>query len=109
MTEESSDAQKILQCVDDGLEILGKSNKQTIYYHLEKKVGLKKDEIPEDPETFSRGLILMFGEEGANIIEKWIIEKLGQSFHLEKQPEMTFAKAINTIRTKQEHNNTDPK
>jgi len=102
MTSESTDDQIILQCIDNGLQTLGDSGKKAIYYYLKKNFKLKRQKIPKKPETFCRGLTLMFGEEGADIIEKWIIEKLKANFHLKQQSEITFAKAIDMIKAKQE-------
>jgi len=101
MTSESRDEDKVLQCIDDGLQALGDSGKKAIYYYLKKDLRLKRNEIPKKPETFCRGLTSMFGEEGADIIEKWIIEKLKISFHLKQQSEITFAKAIDMIKARQ--------
>lgn len=101
MTSESMVEQKILQCVDDGLQALGGSGKKAIYYYLEKNFRLKREEIIKKPKIFCRGLTLMFGEEGADIIEKWIIKKLKMSFDLKHQSKITFAKAIDTIKARQ--------
>jgi len=101
MTSESMVEQKILQCVDDSLQALGDSGKKAIYYHLKKNFRLKRKEIPKKPEIFCRGLALIFGEEGADIIEKWIIEKLRMSFDLKQRSKMTFAKAIDMIKARQ--------
>lgn len=108
MPSESTDDQKILQCIDNGLETLGDSGKKAIYYYLKKNFKLKRQRIPKKPETFCRGLNLMFGEEGADIIEKWIIEKLKTSFHLTNQSKITFAKAIRIIKSKQEKRLDNP-
>jgi hypothetical protein len=102
MPSESTDDQRILQCIDDGLQTLGDSGKKAIYYYLKKNFKLKRQKIPKKPEIFCRGLTLMFGDEGADIIEKWIIEKLKTSFHLEHQSDIKFAKAIDIIKSKQE-------
>ena len=101
MTAESALEKKIMQCVDDGLEVLGDGGKKAIYYYLEKNLRLKQEEIPKKPKIFCRGLTLMFGGEGAGIIEKWIIEKLKMSFDLKQQSKITFAKAIDTIKARQ--------
>lgn len=101
MTSESMVEQKILQCIDDGLQALGDSSKKAIYYHLKKNFKLKRKEIPKKPEIFCKGLTLMFGEEGADIIEGWIIEKLRVSFDLKQQSKITFAKAIDMINARQ--------
>jgi len=98
MTAESTLEKRIMQCVDDGLKVLGDSGKKAIYYYLEKSFGLKRKEIPKKPEIFRKGLIFMFGEEGTDIIEKWIVEKLRMSFKLKQQFKITFAEAVAMIK-----------
>lgn len=101
MTVESNAEQKILQCIDDGLQTLGDSGKKAIYYYLKKNFRLKKEKIPQKPEKFCRGLTLMFGEEGADIIENWIVEKLRMSFNMKHRSKITFAEAIAMIKAGQ--------
>lgn len=101
MTAESNVEQKILGCIDDGLQTLGDSGKKAIYYYLKKNFRLKREQIPQKPEKFCRGLTLMFGEEGADIIENWIVEKLRMTFHLKQRSKITFANAIDMIKARQ--------
>lgn len=101
MTAESKLEKRIMQCVDDGLKVLGDGGKKAVYYYLEKNSGLKQEEIPQKPEKFCRGLTLMFGEEGADIIENWIVEKLRMTFHLKQRSKITFANAIDMIKARQ--------
>jgi hypothetical protein len=98
MTAESKLEKRIMQCVDDGLEVLGDSGKKAIYYYLEKNSGLKRKEIPKKPEIFRKELSFMFGEEGTDIIEKWIVEKLRMSFKLKQQFKITFSEAVAMIK-----------
>ena len=60
MAPESDLEQRIMQCIDDGLQALVDSGKKVIYYYLEKNFGLKRKEIPKKPEIFSRGLNSIF-------------------------------------------------
>jgi len=98
MTLESELEKRIMQCVDDGLEVLGDSGKKAVYYYLEKNFGVKRKEIPKKPELFRKGLIFIFGEEGTDLIEKWIVEKLRTSFDLKQQSKITFAEAVAMIK-----------
>jgi hypothetical protein len=100
MTADSNVEQEILQCIDDGLQILGDSCKEAINYYLEKN-GLKKEEIAEKPETLQKGLSQIFGEEGACIVEKWIVQKLTMKFELKQESKLTLVEAITMIRTTQ--------
>jgi len=98
MTAESELEKRIMQCVDDGLEVLGDGGKKAVYYYLEKNFGLKREEIPKKPEMFRKGLNFMFGEEGTDLIEKWIVEKLRISFNLKPQFKITLAEAVAMIK-----------
>ncbi|MGD8544931.1 MAG: hypothetical protein PVH12_02045 [Candidatus Bathyarchaeota archaeon] len=97
MASESSVEQKILECVDEGLQVLGETGKKAIYRCLESNFNVAREEIPRNPETFCKGLNTMLGEEGASIIRKWIINKLGVTFHLKFPFQTTFTKAVNEI------------
>ena len=97
------DAQrKILQCVNDALETLGKSGKQALSHYLEKDVDLKIEEIPQKPDLFRKGLNLIFGEQGADALETAIVQRLMASLGLDPKPKLTLAEAINIIKAAQE-------
>ena len=98
MTVESELEKRIMQYVDDELEVLGDSGKKAVYYYLEKNFGVKQKEITKKPELFGKGLIFIFGEEGTDIIEKRIVEKLRTSFDLKQQSKITFAEAVAMIK-----------
>jgi hypothetical protein len=68
-------SQKILLAVDEGLSILGKSAKQSIYFYLEKSYGIKKNDIPFMIEEFATALHNIFGP-GSKIILIEILKKL---------------------------------
>jgi len=67
----------LVECIDRGLLVLGETPKKAVYYHLEKKSHVKKDEIPEKLEDFILGIRQIFGS-GASLIEKRIIEELSK-------------------------------
>ena len=91
--------QKIQLCVDRVLNSLGLKGKQTLLKYLEKDIGLREDEIPENPALFSKGLRLLLGEKGADLIEASIMEGLVSNFELNQTSDLTFAKAIGMIKT----------
>jgi hypothetical protein len=101
MTVESELEQKILEHVDAGLQAVVNSGKFVIYHYLEKTFRLKREEIPKKPEIFREGLTSIFGEEGADVIERGIIQKLSQCFNLKHQSKLTFAEAVVVIKAKQ--------
>jgi hypothetical protein len=90
--------QKILKCVDEVLEALGESGRQAVHYYLERNTGLRREEIPQKPELFCKGLSLIFGEQGANVVGSWIVQKLTVSFGLEKKSNLTLAEVIDMIK-----------
>lgn len=102
MSHDSDTEQKILRCIDEGLETLGKSGKRALIQYLERNIGLKKKEIPKNPELFCKGLDSVFGEQGSKAIRKWLVQELLRNFRLEKKANLTFAKAIEMIRAAQE-------
>jgi len=90
--------QKITLCIDEALSSLGLKGKQALLNHLE-DVGLRKDAILENPGLFRKGLGLVLGEKGADVIEASIIERLLSSFELRQTSDLTLAKTIDLIRT----------
>ncbi len=76
--------EKILACIDRGLNHLGDSVKYVIYWHLEHRFGLKREKIPDRPEDFIRGLEAIYGA-GASIIEKGIVREISREFGIEAE------------------------
>jgi hypothetical protein len=66
---------------------------------LEKNIGLREDEIPENPALFSKGLRLLLGEKGAEVIEASIMKGLVSNFNLNQTSDLTFGKALGMIKT----------
>jgi hypothetical protein len=97
---ESEANSEILQCIDDGLNLLGESGKRAANYYL-KKNGIRKEEIPAKPETLREGLEGLLGELGAEVIENWIVQKLRLRFDLDLGSRLSFAKAVRIIKTRQ--------
>jgi hypothetical protein len=99
MSANHSIDQKITICIDETLDTLGLSGKQALLTHLERNSGLRKDTILEDPELFRKGVGLVLGEHGAEVLEAWIVKRLVSSFKLKQASNLTLAKAIEIIRT----------
>jgi hypothetical protein len=92
---------RILQCVDEVLEALGKSEAQ-IFSYLARSLGLKKKVIPRKPEQFSKGLNLIFGEQAANVLETAIVQKLLTSLGIDLRTKLTLAEAIVIVKAERE-------
>ena len=93
---------KILQCVDEVLEALGKSEAQTLVSYLARNLGLKKKEIPRKPEQFSKGLNMIFGEQAANVLETAIVQELLTSLGIDPRTKPTLAEAIVIVKAERE-------
>lgn len=93
---------KILQCVEEVLETLGKSGAQSFISYLERNVGLRKEEIPRKPELFSKGLYLVFGEQAADVLETTIVQKLLTGLRIDLKTKLTLAGTIVIVKAEQE-------
>lgn len=89
--------QAIIECIDDAFTKLGKSVKESIYYYLKRDFGLDRNQITKNPEIFEKALNRIFGERGAQIIEKMIIIEIRNRFQLEKQSTLTFRELITCL------------
>jgi hypothetical protein len=65
----------LLKAVDSALSSLGDSARQAVYFHLEKKFDITKNDIPGRVEDFDRGLERIFGA-GTWYLEVLIMKKL---------------------------------
>jgi len=72
---------KVAECVDRGLGALGEAARRLVYWFLDSKIHLKKDQIPDEPVQFVGALESLFGQ-GAGLLEKRIIRELEQTFKL---------------------------
>jgi hypothetical protein len=90
-----------LEAVDEALASLGDSAKQAIYFHLENRFKIKRNEIPQRVEDFADGLEKIFGA-GAQFLEILIMKKLyertGQLLQWYKNKELIFAEYVAAAR-----------
>lgn len=68
-------AEKLREAIDEALLALGNSPRDAIYYHLEKKFNVKRENIHEQIEEFTRALESIFGP-GAKYILNLAVKKL---------------------------------
>jgi len=71
----------LLEAVDHALLAFGESPRKAIYYHLNKRFKLQREDIPEDTDEFSNALDTIFGP-GAEVIEKLIVKNLYSRLNL---------------------------
>jgi hypothetical protein len=96
----SDPEERIIRCIDAGLQVLGESAKHVIYHCLEKDFGLQKNEIPEKPEVFEQAITSIFGEEGSKVIEELVVQKLREAFKLSPKSKLTLLDAVLAVKTK---------
>lgn len=95
--------QKIfLEAVDSAFSSLGDSAKQAIYFHLETKFKVRKDEIPRRLDDFEGGLERIFGV-GSKFLEILIMKRLyetlepkGKSLRWDEGKEFKFVEYVKT-------------
>jgi len=71
-----------LEAVDEGFLVLGKELRQAVYRYLETHNGLKREELPDRLDEFSRALEGIFGR-SARILEKVILKRFYAHLGLE--------------------------
>lgn len=70
----------LIESIDDAFLTLGKSARQSIYYHLQTKFGIAKNDIPKHVDKFETGLEKIFGA-GSRFLEILIMKKLYEKIH----------------------------
>lgn len=92
--------QKIINCIDDGLQVLGESARYVIYQCIEKNFQLTKEEMPEHPEVFKQAMTSILGEEGSKVIEELIVRKMMQTFKLKHKSKLTFVEVVQAVKSR---------
>jgi hypothetical protein len=87
----------LLHAVDEALNSLGKSVRQSIYFHIKNKFSINRNEIPENLQEFQEGLEKIFGT-GARFIESLIIKnlhaKIGRPLVIGKREQLKFIEYV---------------
>lgn len=91
----------LLEAVDEALASLGDSARQAIYFHLENKFKVSKDEIPSHVDVFADGLEKIFGA-GAKFLEiiimKKLYERIGKPLEWDSSKELEFVDYVEAAR-----------
>jgi hypothetical protein len=91
----------LLNAIDEALNSLGESVKQSIYFHIENKFSVARNEIPENLEEFQGGLEKIFGT-GARFIEIMIMKnlhsKIGLPLLMEKSGQLEFVEYVDVAK-----------
>lgn len=101
----------LLETLDEALSTLGETVKKTIYFHLQQKFLIAKQEIPYKIDDFSDALEQIFGS-GARTLEILIMMKLHQKIKSRYRwegpkwlvPELTFSQYVELLKSFYEDN-----
>jgi hypothetical protein len=98
LTTKSTVFDKLLLCaIDEALNSMGKSVRQSIYFHMENKFSINRNEIPGNLQEFQEGLEKIFGT-GARFIESLIIKNLhiriGRPLLMEKNEQLELIEYV---------------
>jgi hypothetical protein len=77
----ASEEDKILNCIDQGIDVFGKSVKDVVYWRLHTIQKLDRKDIPRKPDLFSESLRSFFGERSLTI-EQSIVTVLIETLHV---------------------------
>ena len=94
----------MLEAVDEALSFLGESAKRAIYYHLEEKFKIRREEIPVKIDDFAEAIEEIFGL-GAKIIEmqimKSLYKKVGRNFkYVPKEKDLLFTAYLKAVKNR---------
>jgi hypothetical protein len=91
----------LLEAVDEALASLGDSAKQAIYFHLEDKFKIARNEIPQRVKDFVHGLEKIFGM-GARFLEilimKQLHERIGGPLEWDESKELVLVEYVTATR-----------
>jgi hypothetical protein len=87
--------QILLECIDDGLSVLGNEPREAVYQFLKTICSLPRDDIPDHVPEFASGLKKALGG-ASKVIERVILRKLfektGSSFR--EMPDTDFQEYV---------------
>ena len=86
----ASEEDRILECIDEGIDVFGKSVKDVIYWRLQTIHNLERKNIPRKPDLFSESLRTFFGERSLSV-EQSIVTVLINKFHMK---DVTFSDSM---------------
>jgi len=89
----------VLEKVDKALSILGEDAKHIIYSRLLRVYGVKREDIPFKLNDFRKTLEDLIGLGGADVIEKYVAEKLYEELNIEfeKKENWTLAEYVERL------------
>ena len=91
--------ERILSCVDRGLESVGRNVKNLVYWHLKKLGNIQRMDIPEKPMVFVQGLRALYRQSSLGV-EKAILQEINYNFNLNCSAGTDLVAAISQAKNK---------
>lgn len=94
----------LLEVVKEGIEqYFGESVARVLFFHMETKCGVKRNEIMEKPEVFHNSLEKLLGP-GASVMEQFILRNLQSRFeqNLDAIDNRSFVECVREIKARLE-------
>ena len=92
-----------IEVIDETFSSLGESAKTAIYFHLERKFKIKKDEIPNTVANFAQAMDILFGI-SSKPLELMFMQRLNEKVKAEygsvKPDDFTFEKYVDMVKQK---------
>lgn len=88
----------VLQCIEDGLLMLGEDGKNVVFWWWETKRNMRKKDIPTHIGEFVGLLEDVFGA-GANVVENNLAREIQRAFHLSEGNSSGLIDAVEVART----------
>jgi hypothetical protein len=74
---------KISQCIEAALDVFGQDVKISLYYQIEQRYHLSREQIATKPKEVIEYLRLILGATGSTFVEKLIVREITMMFGLE--------------------------
>ena len=94
--ESRSRDEEILSCVERGLDKVGPGVKKYVYWHIQKRSHVERDDILTKPALFVQGLQSIY-HESSIAVQNSIVEEINSTFDLSHSPAQ-LAEAITRAR-----------
>ena len=90
---------RILSCIDKGLESVGHNVKNVVYWHLQRLGRISRRDIPQKPMLFVQGLRALYRESSFGV-ERAILQEISTAFELKISRSTDLVAAIFQARSK---------
>ena len=91
---------KIFDCIDRALDTLGEGVKQSLYYQIENRFHIPRDEFASRSPEIIDHLKQILDIGGSSMLERLIVREIRKEFKLDYQKDLPLASVIQEARSK---------